>query len=243
MSIFTSANGATVRVLSAKELISIAIWKNNRIIDYGHVDQIRKTVNPRHLDHGYHVAVISEEDASGCPVEQRYIVDGQHRICVLRRFFSESLCEPDFSVLVFERRFTTEGELVDYFNGINQCKPVQQWVDENLVLNNYVRALEEVFENPKARVIRPGGCHRPYLSAEKLREALRNTTGLVSTAKGAAEFATRVKAWNDRVMANDVYTLGIRSTVNRSFFDKGCKIGFVLAYNEKFPWIKECLKS
>lgn len=240
-SLFQLANGATLRTLSAKELVVTAIWKNNRIIDHGHVEEIRRAVDPRHLDHGYHVAVVAEEDAGGNAVEQRYIVDGQHRVCVLRRYFEENLCQPDFPVLVFERRFTTEGELIDYFNAINRCKPVQPWVDENLVLNNYVRALEDAFENRKTRVIRPGGCHRPYLSAEKLRDALRGSKGLVATAKGAENFAARVKAWNDRAVTSDVYLLGIRSTAKRAFFEKGMKVGFVLAYDDKFHWIKECI--
>jgi hypothetical protein len=236
------ANGVQARVLSAKELVATAIWKNNRIIDHGHVEEIRKAVNPRHLDNSYHIAIVAEEDAAGRSIDQRYIVDGQHRVCVLRRYFEEGLCEADFPVLVFERRFATEGELIDYFNAINQCKPVQPWIDENLVLNNYVRALEEVFENRKTRVIRPGGCHRPYLSAEKIRDALRGAKGLVATAKGAEDFATRVKAWNDRAVGSDVYVLGIRSTAKRGFFEKGVKVGFVLAYDDKFPWIHECLR-
>ncbi len=241
MSLFTSANGATLRILTARDLIATSVWKNNRIIDHGHVEEIRKSVDPRHLDQGYHIAIVAEEDAGGHPIEQRYIIDGQHRVCVLRRYFEENLCMADFPVLVFERRFATEGELIDYFNAINRCKPVQPWIDENLVLNNYVRALEEAFDNRKTRVIRSTGCHRPYLSAEKVRDALRTTKGLVATAKGAEDFAARVKAWNDHAVTSDVYMLGIRSKDNRTAFEKGVKMGFVLAYDDRFPWIKECL--
>ena len=89
-----------------------------------------------------------------------------------------------------KRRFTTEGELIDYFNAINKCKPVQPWVDENLILNNLVRALEEAFENRRTRVIRSVGCHRPYISAERIREILRNV--------GIAKFPTSTQgadAW------------------------------------------------
>jgi hypothetical protein len=243
MPLFSLANGAEARIMNASDLIRIPVWKNNRIIDHAHVAEIARDVSPQHLDHGYHVACVAEEDAAGGTIEQRYIIDGQHRVCVLRRHF-EDLCAVDFPVLFFERRFTTEGEVIEYFNAINKCKPVQPWVDENLVLNNLVRALEDAFENRRTRYIRPGGCHRPYLSADRLRDALRGVgiAALPNSAQGAEAWAARVKAWNDTAVASDVYVLGIRSAAKRGFFEKGAKVGFVLAYDDRYPWIKETLK-
>ncbi len=238
MSLHRLANGAEVRVLSVKDLIATPIWKNNRIIDHSHVANIRRNVaSIRHLDHGFHIAHLSEEDAGGNTVEQRYIIDGQHRACVLRIHFEENPGTEPFSVLVFERRFTTEGELIEYFNALNACKPVQPWTDENLIINNYVRALEEVFGNLRNRFLRPGMCHRPYLSVDKLREALRNMKGLPATARDAEAFAGRVKAWNDACI---LAPPRIGNAKRREFFEKGTRLGFVLAYDEKFPWIEAC---
>lgn len=245
MSIFQCYNGASARILSAKDLLSIPVWKNNRIIDHDHVSEIRREIGDvRFLDHGYHVAHLQEEDAGGNPVIQRYIIDGQHRCQVLRDHFDTVLCAEDFPVMVFERRFTTEGELIEYFNALNKCKPVQPWVDENLVLNQYVHALEEAFDNRRTRFLRSGGCHRPYLSADRVRDTLRAFWKLLPpTAKGATDFAAAVKTWNDEAVRNDTFVLGIRSAAKRAFFEKGAKLGFVLAYDEKYPWVSAGLSG
>ncbi len=246
-SLLRLANGADVRILTAKDLVRIPVWKNNRIIDRAHVADIQRDVgsNVRQLDHGYHVALLAEEDATGHPVDQHYVVDGQHRLQVLKAHFDATLCAEDFPVLVFERRFTTEGELIEYFNTINKSKPVQPWVDETLILNNYVRALEVAFAGKRLALIRPGGCHRPYLSSDRLRDALRgHMRVLPATQKGAEAFAAAAKAWNDRVIATgDVYVLGIRAAKKREYFEKGAKIGFVLAYDDRFAWIGEVLTA
>ena len=50
----------------------------------------------------------------------------------------------------------------------------------------------------------------------------------------------RVKAWNDAAIDSD-YVGTIRSTTKRNFFEKGAKIGFVLAYDERYPWLTQTL--
>jgi hypothetical protein len=242
MSLFTLSNGASVRITTAKELVNIPVWKNNRIIDYAHVEEIKKNLtNICHLDNGYHIASLTEEDATGRPIVQRYIIDGQHRHQVLRQHFENVICAQDFNVLVFERHFESEGDLIEYFNVINNRKPVQQWKDENLILNNYVKELEAAFHT-RYIFIRSAGCHRPYLSVDKLRDALRSVLPkLPTTFKGAREFAEKAKAWNDAAVKNELFVLGIANAKKREFFEKGARVGFVLAYDDKFAWIKECL--
>ncbi len=242
MSLFHSANGADLRILSAKELVAIPIWKNNRILDRKHVAEIQRDVGDvRLLDHNYHIGILMEKDAGDNEVEQKYIIDGQHRHQVLKQHFDNVMCAADFPVLVFERRFESEGELIEYFNAINKSKPVQPWLDENLILNNYIRAIEEAFASRK-QFLRPARCHRPYLSTDRLRDALReHMKELPTTLKGAIDFAKAVKEWNDTVIKNETYVLGIRGTKKREYFEKGAKIGFVLAYDDKFGWIRDCL--
>ncbi len=243
--LFTLANGAELHSIPASELLKIPVWKNNRIIDHAHVANIQRDVGNavNTLDYNYHVAILNEEDAGGHPIEVKYIIDGQHRYTVLKRHFETNLCVPDFPVLVFQRRFASEGELIEYFNTLNNSKPVQPWIDENLILNNYVRAMEEVFVNRRVSYIRGAGCHRPYLSAERLREALRNhLKELPATEQGARTFAETAKTWNDEVAADGTYLLGIRGDKKKNCFEKGMKVGFVLAYDDKFKWIEAVLK-
>jgi hypothetical protein len=241
--LFQLANGGVAKILRAKELVGIPVWKNNRIIDHGHVVEIQRDVKDvRVLDHNYHIAILKEEDAGGNPVEQRYIVDGQHRHQVLIQYFRDELCAADFDILVYERHFENESQLIEYFNDINKMKPVDQWKDKKLILNNYVKAMEEVFHSRKTIYLRDARCHRPYLSTERLREALEEHLAMLpATAQGAKDFAEKAKAWNDAAVMNELFVLGIRGTKKRDFFEKGAKIGFVLAYDDKFAWIKECL--
>ena len=245
--LFRLANGSVLRVLSAKELVRIPVWKNNRIIDREHAAAIQRDVGAAvsTLDHGYHLAILAEEDAAGRMVDQQYIIDGQHRLQVLKTHFDTTLCAADFPVLVFERRFVSEGELIEHFNTINKSKPVQPWVDEPMILNNYVKAVELAFHSKRQILIRPGGCHRPYLSSDRLREALKTRfKSLPATQKGADAFAAAAKAWNDHAVATaDVFVLGIRATKKREFFEKGAKIGFVLACDDRFAWVDEVLRT
>ena len=243
MSLFRLANGSDVCILSAKDLVTIPVWKNNRIIDYEHAANIQRDVkDPRLLDHGYQIAILTEEDAVGNPIQQRYIIDGQHRHMILKRYFDSAT--EDFYVIAYQRAFATEGELIEHFNAINNCKPVQPWVDETLILNQYLHALEEAFHNRKTRLIRSGGCHRPHLSADRFRDALRpHIKSLTPSSEGATAFAARVKAWNDRVIAEEGYVASIRAATRRAAFEKGAKLGFVLAYDEKFAWLPEVLKA
>lgn len=245
MSLHTLSNGANVILIQAKDLVKIPVWKNNRIIDYDHVAEIEREVSDvRLLDHGFHIGVLAEEDAKGKLVDQRYIIDGQHRHQVLQKYFEKTLCGQDFPILVFQKKFETEGELIEYFNDVNKSKPIQPWLDENLILNNYVKDLSNVFNATRKIFIRQGNCYRPYLSTDRLREALRaQFSNIVPTAKGSLEFATKAKEWNDTAVKSETFVLGIRGAKKQEFFEKGAKIGFVLAYDDRFSWISEILTS
>ncbi len=107
-----------------------------------------------------------------------------------------------------------------------------------------MKSLEDVLNTKRQFFIRPGGCHRPYLSSDRIRDGLRiHFDKLIPTAKGALEFATKAKEWNDAAVKNDTFVLGIRGTKKKEFFEKGAKIGFVLAYDDRLSWISEILTS
>ena len=238
----TLHDGTEVRLMAARSLITLPVWKNNRNLHKDHVDKLTRDTakNPKVLDHNYFVGVLEEEDASGKPVEQAYIIDGQHRYHVLRQYFQNPLAE-DFEILVYQKRCANEVALIDTFNAINNIQPLKLWEDEATILNSYVESLMYEFNKKKVQWIRPGKPHRPYLSSDALREGLRAVMPqLVKTQEGAEEFARQVRLWNDRhVRDADVFVLGIRARKDADMFEKGAKQGFVLAYHDKLRWIDD----
>lgn len=247
MSLFTTSTGANVYAMSARDLIKIPVWRGNRILDHTHVEEIKADVGD-HIEllnnSTYHVARIMEMDAGGSEVPQLYIIDGQHRHQVIKQSYeSNPLFAPEFDVLVFERTFPSEVQLIEYFNTINRCKPLKPMEDENLILNAYLQAIPKAF-GAKKKMFRPGACHRPNMSTDRLRDALRaQFARLPKTEKAIVEFAAHTKAYNDRIVADDMYVLGIKGEKRRELFEKGQKVGFVLSYDDKMPWILAVLKD
>ncbi len=243
----TLHDGTRVGLLNAKELITIPIWQNNRNLHKDHVEKLAKQtrMNPRLLDRNYYVAILKEEDAGGSLVEQPYIIDGQHRYHVLRKYFAENLGADDFPILVYEKECQTESEVIDTFNAINTIQPLKPWEDEACILNNYIEALMYEFNKPRKTVfIRSGVCRRPYISADAIREGLRAILPqLVKSQDGANEFARHARLWNDRhVRDAEVFLPTIRAAKDAEMFQKGVQAGFVLAYNDKLRWINEIAK-
>lgn len=247
MSLFHLANGCDVKTITAKDLIKIPVWRNNRLLDRDHMLEIRNAIgkNIQLLDHGYQIAILVEQDAAGNDIEQKYIIDGQHRLQVIKHYFEEEIiCAVDFPILVYERLFDTERELIEHFNAINKCKPLKPMEDENLTLNAYIHALQKVFPGPNKRcpLLRPGLTHRPYLSTDRLRDVLRtHIHQLPKTEQDILEFAKRSQQYNEKLIKNDVWILGIDNNKRREFFERGQKCGFILAYDERLPWIAEIL--
>jgi hypothetical protein len=138
-SLFTLHDGTKMRTMNVKELIHIPIWKGNRIIDSEHCAKLKKAIGQhvKKLDFGYRIAVFNEEDASGKLIPQKAIIDGQHRVKVLQDWFTENMftegwnsglpkfLTEDFQVVVMERYFSSEGEVAEYFEQINNAKPIQ----------------------------------------------------------------------------------------------------------------------
>jgi hypothetical protein len=248
MALFTTSTGANVYALSTHDLVKIPVWKGNRILDFGHVEEIKAAVgdNIELLNNStYYIASVKEMDANGCevPVPPRYIIDGQHRHQVIKQAYESNPFAPEFQVLVFERSFSSEIQLIEYFNTINYRKALKPMEDENLVLNAYLEAIPKMFGSKK-KMFRPSGCHKPNLSTDRLREALKvHMARLPKTEKGISLFASHVKAFNDRLVGNELYVLGIRGDKRSEMFEKGQKVGFILAYDDKLPWIQMILKE
>lgn len=171
----TYHDGSTLRLTSAKALIQIPIWKGNRVKDSSHVAALKSAVGAavQNLDKGYHVIKYKETDAAGTAVEQAYIIDGQHRATVLADYFASTLCEPDFPVTYTEIVVNNEAEAIEYFNRINNAKPIHYKEDPVLIANRYIEKLVKAFPGTKtAPLFRDKATHRPYIQTEKLRELL-----------------------------------------------------------------------
>ena len=236
----TYHDGSVLGVMSSRRLIRLPIWKGQRILDAERVYEIKCAIGTRVrcLDSGYHVVKYMEDTADGRQIESVYLIDGQHRASVLRDFYEQTMCEPDFYVTVTERTVESEADAIDYFNKINNVK-VQQWaIDPNLLINNYIRALELAFNKPKAALIRPGKTKRPYLSSDSVRGALVAHAHLI---KGAGAVATFVAA-SERYNAKRLHQLSIELLHSKSSKDtlkeSAIKADFALAYDDTMDWVR-----
>ena len=171
-------------------------------------------------------------------VEQKYLVDGQHRQEVIKKYYEENYILPiNFDVLLHEKIVDSEAEAIEYFNAINNTKP-QQDNDPKILTNKYILALEKHF----VKLIRPEGkgTKRPFLSNDLLRTELqKNASMLKQSNEFVKRFIQRVDAWNKKRI-ND-YDLGLIETKELSVLKSCIEKKFILAFDSKLPWIKDCL--
>jgi len=246
MTIHTLHDGSIVRIIGAKDLINIPVWHGNRIIDSNHVQRIKCSIgaNIQKLDFGYRIVTYNEKDAGGNTVETSYIIDGQHRHKVLSDHFQTTLCEPDFPVVILEKRVICESEIITYFKELNNQMPILWKTDPNMVANEYIKALSLVFNCKKDLMIRPKATTRPYLSSEKLRD------GLVAHAELLKESPEEIKAFIGRVLQYNLKAIeqaGLNIVHGKKgqadIIQKAANFKFMLAVDPKLPWIGECLNG
>jgi hypothetical protein len=236
----TLNDGSVVRAMNARELITYAPWQGNRILDSLHIDAIESSINGcyEHLDSGYKFIVMRELDASDNIVENKYIIDGQHRVEVLKRGFKNNPFLDDFTVLVTEKRVSGESEAIAYFRALNHAKPIEWKIDPKLIVNKYVEALEKGFmQNRRTSFIR-SDTKFPYLSSSLLRTALENEHARLPLSDDDADiarFVDTVLEWNKTKLMEPV---GLLSKKLKERFDKAIGIGFVLAVDPACPWIR-----
>ena len=243
--LFTLSDGSIYRSISSRDLIAIPTWKGNRVVDATHVETIKQAVWPLvdRLDYGYQIVTYTVQDGGGNPVRESYIIDGQHRTRVVADFYKEYPTAPSFPVVVLERAVATELEVINLFNGINNSKPLK-YTDMNLVVNEYIAALERTFNVAKRGApvfIRPKATCRPYLSSDKLREVLLANHEKLRTGKADIErFVERVREWNAEkvqgAVLDSLATPGLADSI-----EKAAKVGFMLAVGGKLTWVGKLL--
>ena len=116
MLLHTFHDRSVLRRISARDLIKIPIWKGNRTIEVAHAEEIFCAIggNVRCLDSSiFRIVKYMEMNASGALQEQKYIIDGQHRAYCIKKFFDETVCEPDFDIVVMEKVVDDETEAIE----------------------------------------------------------------------------------------------------------------------------------
>jgi len=233
----TFSDGSVLQKIKAKELVSIPVWKGNRFIDLEHANKIRSAIgdNIQTLDSAI-FRIVKYKDGD---IHQRYIVDGQHRQYVLQKYYEEHvLFALNFDILTIVKNVESESDAIEYFNALNNVKP-QQDSDPKLLANKYVLALVKAY--PK--LIKPDGkaTRRPFLSSDLLRKILEeNSTLLKQSNDNIGLFLKKVNDWNTKKI-NQYHVASVIQTKDVSVLDSCVEKRFVLAFDQKLPWIKECL--
>jgi hypothetical protein len=229
---FISEDGCRYVTMSAREFSKIPIWNGNRLIDEGHVDRIRESLhgNIKLLNSNlYRIILTKNEDGT----DNRQIVDGQHRACILKEYFNTQGVE-DFTVLVGGKRCESEGEIIDYFKILNNTKAIPWKEDPKLRANAYIKALEEEFNTDKKRpYVRCGNTNRPFLSADKIRDILI-AKHILDWRETPKEFAQRARERNETMLN------GLRvkdPQIMRDMEARAVGYKFALGLDDKFTWI------
>jgi len=232
--------------MSSRDLVAIPTWKGQRILDREHAAMIKTAVgsNVQNLDSGFCVVKYNEENVDGRIETSSYLIDGQHRASIIRDFYLTTLCEPDFNVTVREKTVDSEAEAIEYFNAINNVK-AQQWkLDPNLLINNYIVALEKAINiDKKCLLIRPDMTRRPYLCSANLREALLSQKVLLSSSPEAiARFVENVEKYNSSTITNFELETAHGNAKDAEMKVKAIGLNFALAYDAKLRWVHDCLR-
>jgi hypothetical protein len=237
----TYFDGSKLYKMSASALCRIPIWKGNRIIDLDHVNNIKLSLSSNGflLDSGYKTIQYDEIDENNKIVKKTYLIDGQHRITVVNDYFENIPDAKDFQVTVTEIKVDSELEAIEYFNRINNVKPIQFQEDPNLIINKYLQKLISTFP-VKGKLFRSGATKRPYLSTNKFRDVLVKKVDRLKKIS-VEKFSKECKLMNTKI----IQELEIRS-LNKN--DKELKIitkilelDFALAWDDKFKWLDTIL--
>ena len=241
--IHTFSDKSILYKINARELISIPVWKGNRFIDNAHANSISSAINKIESLDSTIFCVIKYKDGDNGN-EQKYLVDGQHRQLIIKNYYNDIYIDAlatNFDVLVHEKTVDTEAEAIEYFNVINNVKP-QQDSDPKRMTDKYILKLHNYYNSKKESLIRLEGkaTKRPFLSSDLLRKVLEeNVTLLRQSDEFVKKFIERVDAWNKKRIRD--YELGLIERKEDSILDSCIKKKFILAFDAKLPWIKECL--
>ena len=237
----TYSDGSKLSLMSAKALTRIPIWKGNRIIDLEHAIKIKESIDyqAQLLDSGYKIIQYNEIDENENETKKSYVIDGQHRIRVVMDYFENVGDATDFLVTVTEIYVDSEADAIDYFNKINNVKPIQFEEDPILIVNKYIQKLIGIY--PKTlKLFRNGATKRPYMSIDKLRTYL--SVHINNLKKLSLDsFVMLCNQQNNKIIQElEILSLTPNHKEIR-IIQKSIEIGFGLAWDEKFRWLGQIL--
>jgi len=241
--LYTYTDGSKLYKMSAKALIQVSIWKGNRIIDMIHVSKLKESVKNdiTQLDSGYTTVQYTEYDKDNKPIKKTYVIDGQHRLSVIGSYYEQNPDSPDFFITVRQVKVDAESDAIDFFNRINNVKPLQFDEDPALIVNKYVKALQVHF-NKTISLIRSGTTKRPYLSHDKLRDVLIKKVNELKNIP-VDKFVQKCNEMNELIILGltkgdyKVHAKDIKMS------DKIVQLHFGLAWDEKYVWINQLLQN
>jgi len=241
--LYTYTDGSKLYKMSAKALLQVPIWKGNRNIDMNHVANIKESIedNVILLDSGYKTIQYFEYDSNNEPNKRTYIVDGQHRLSVVGSYFEKNPDAPDFFITVTQIKVDSESDVINYFNKINNVKPLHYEEDPNMIINKYIQALCKHF-NKGIITIRSGATKRPYLSIDKLREVLRKKVNELKN-MSVDKFVTKCNEMNELILLGITHNPYKVSEKDNKMIEKIRQLHFGLAYDEKYVWINQLLQN
>ena len=237
------SDGSKLFKMSASALMRIPIWKGNRIIDLDHVKNIKESIDYKAylLDSGYKTVQYDEMDENNKPFKKTYLIDGQHRISVVADYFENVENSKDFSVTVTEIRVDSEADAIEYFNKINNVKPIQFKEDPNLIINKYIQRLLTSYP-VKSKLFRNGATKRPYLSVDKFRDALLKRVDNLKKIS-IEKFIKECKITNTKIIQElDIRSLN-ENEKELKIILKILELDFGLAWDDKFKWLDTILPN
>jgi hypothetical protein len=229
--IHTYHDGSRLFRMSARALCQIPIWKGTRKIELTHVYTIKSTIqsNIQLLDSGYKMIQYFEEEE----ILKSYVIDGQHRLSIVREYFQLNADHPDFMVTVTEIRVVSEVEAITYFNRINNVKPIQFEEDPTQIVNRYLSKLCEAFP-----LILSGRRKAPNLSSDKVRDHLMEHVNQMKkiTVEQFVEHCKRING----IWIEDLQTRlpEEKKETEINLMKKMMKYDFALAMDRTLSWIK-----
>jgi hypothetical protein len=135
----------------------------------------------------------------------------------------------------------SESDAVDYFNTINNSKPIQYEEDPKVVVQRYMKALDESFPK-KSKFFREAKTRRPYVQKSELINALVKHVNQLRKHKPDA-FAKDVISWNVRHLKEIELEEWMKDNVkDQSIKKHAVEIKFALGLDTRFKWIEQVLK-
>jgi len=163
------SDGSKLYIMSAQQLCEINIWHGNRLLNEQHKNEIATAIvgNIHAFENKpFHIVKIKERSETGETISMQYIVDGQHRVNIMKSVFDSNPFTDDFEVMVIEKTCSSEREISHYFKTLNNTKPIDYKEDPKLIANEYVNAIQSRFGTTLIKSVRT---RAPYLCAESLR--------------------------------------------------------------------------